>query len=104
MKLVVFAKRRTNKDGKTFFNYLSTLTRKSSGETVTIRVKFREECGSPKGDECPMNIIIPDGGCNMNERVIIREDTGEPLKVYTLWVSEWTKGEEYEDHSMDDFE
>ncbi len=103
MEIAIFAKKRTGKDGKTFYNYLSTLTRKD-GSRQSVQVKFREACGSPKADKCPLNIIVDKKDCNMSTRDFVREDTGEAGLAYTLWVSYWETGSPYVDTSMDEFD
>lgn len=103
MEIAIFAKKRTNKEGKPFTSYLSSLTRKD-GTTQTISVKFREECGSPKAEKCPMNVIIDRGDANMVKKSFEREDTGETGISYTLWVSAWKEGIPYVDTSLDEFD
>ena len=41
MELTIFAKKRQSNDGRPFFTYLSTLTRKD-GEEIKVQVKFRQ--------------------------------------------------------------
>lgn len=104
MNLTIYAKKRTTQDGgKTFYTYLTTL-RKKDGEELRCAVKFRQECGNPKGEDCPMNIIVPKSGANLSVERYTDEETGELLEAARLWVSEWKKGEAYVDHSLDDFE
>ena len=103
MEITIYAKKRTSSDGKPFFGYLSTLTRKD-GTKQTVSVKFREDCGNPKADKCPMNIVVEKVNANMTVKEFTREDTGEVCNSYTLWVSEWEQGSEFVDHSLDDFE
>lgn len=103
MELTIYAKKRTSADGKPFFGYLSTLTRKD-GTKQTVSVKFREDCGNPKADKCPMNIIVDKTNANMTVKEFTREDTGEACNSYTLWVSAWEPGSAFVDHSLDDFE
>lgn len=104
MEIVVFAKKRKTHEGKAFTAYLTKLIRKSTGESVTATVKFREDCGSPKADECPMNIVVDKSSANLSSREMKREDTGEMMTLYTLWISNWKAGEKYVDKSLDDFE
>lgn len=102
MNITVFAKKRTTEDGKkTFYNYLATLVKKDGSE-IKVSVKFREECGAPKPEKCPCNIIVDKGKANLSTREVTTND-GEIVTVYTLWVSEWKPGEEYKDHSLDEF-
>lgn len=102
MEITIFSKKRQTKDGKNFDSFLARLTKKD-GSQITASVRFREACGQPKGDECPCNIVIEKGQCNMIEREFFNEETGEIAKAFTLWVTDWERGSEYVDHSMDDF-
>ena len=103
MEITIFAKKRNTSDGKTFYSYLSTLTRKD-GTQQTVTVKFRDDAGNPKPENCPMNIKFSKGSANMATHEFTREDTGEIGTSYTLWVSNWEQGTPYVDHSLDDFE
>lgn len=103
MELSIFAKKRINREGKNFTTYLTTL-KKNNGESITASVKFREECGAPKPEKCPCNIIVNKEHANLSVRDYVVSDTGEVKKSYTLWVFEWSNGGEYVDHSLDDFE
>ena len=104
MELTIYAKKRQTNEGKTFYTYLSTLTRKDGSE-LKVSVKFREDCGNPKADQCPMNIIVSKENANLSAKDYgVNEETGEVLTSHTLWVSAWEKGSEYVDHSLDDFE
>lgn len=103
MEITVFAKRRTSKEGKTFYTYLTTLTKKS-GEKQTVAVKFRDEATQPEPKHCPMNIEFDKCKGNLSSKEFVREDTGEVGTSTTLWIAEWRQGTEYVDHSLDDFE
>lgn len=103
MEITIYAKKRTTTEGKSFFSYLSTLTRKD-GTKQTVSVKFRDECGNPKPEKCPMNVKFDKSNANMATREFIRDDTGEVGTSYTLWVSKWEQGVPFVDHSLDDFE
>lgn len=107
MKVLVFAKKRQTKDGKNFTAYVSRLTKKD-GEEITTGVKFREECGSPKAEECPCYIEIDKANANLTtKKMEITTEDGEIKEVEskTLWVSKWkTSTEKYVDTSLDDFE
>ena len=100
MKIAVFSKRRTGKDGRTFWSYFGRLTKKD-GTEVPVNVKF-------KGDEAdipmyfPMNIIFEKKDGNLSQQNYTDEKTGEQRVSYTLWLNRWTC-EEYEDSSLDDF-
>lgn len=110
MEITLFAKKRNTREGKVFYNFLSTLTKKD-GTQLVCTVKFRDEAGTPKPEQCPMNILVDKKDCNLATRKFQREvvqDTGEVVQEtgesYTLWVSSWMPGGPYVDHSMDDFE
>ena len=103
MEIAIFAKKRTSNEGKTFYSYLSVLTRKD-GVKQTVSVKFRDVCGNPKPESCPMNIVFDKKRANLSAKEFIREDTGEVGTSYTLWISSWELGTPYIDHSLDDFE
>lgn len=110
MELTIFAKKCTTKEGKLFYRYISKLTKKD-GTELTATVKFREECGSPKGEKCPMIIAVNKSDCNFSSRTNVQmvkdEDGNEEEREYitnTLWVSAWSDtGKEYVDTSMDEF-
>ena len=103
MEITIFAKKRTTSDGKPFYGYLSKLTRKD-GTKQTVSVKFRDECGNPKPEKCPMNIQFNKGAANLATKEFVLEDTGEVGTSFTLWVSAWEPGTPYVDTSLDDFE
>ena len=69
MEKTIFAKKRSTKDGtRTFNTYFTKLTDTTTGEEFTVQVKFREECGQPKGDECPINIMFDKNDANFTEK------------------------------------
>ena len=111
MEITLFSKKRMTKEGIAFYNFLSILTKKD-GSQLVCTVKFRDEAGRPKPENCPMNILIDKSNCNLSTRKFTRQvtdpETGELSseqgESYTLWVSSWLPGGPYVDHSMDDFE
>ena len=103
MEITIYAKKRHATDGKTFYSYLSTLTRKD-GTKQTVSVKFRDDAGNPKPEKCPMNIKFDNVNANVATKEFTREDTDEVGISYTLWVSAWEPGTPFVDHSLDDFE
>ena len=98
MKALIFAKKRRTKEGKEFYGYIATLTNKD-GEEQTIGAKFKEECGNPKPEACPLYIEFEKEDANIstkNETQVSRK---------TLWISKYIiSDEKYVDHSLDDFE
>lgn len=101
MELTIFAKRRQSKDGKQFFQYLTTLTR-TDGTTETMRVCFRDVL-APKSESCPRNIIVSRDNSNISTRRYTDTKTGEIKEGKTLWVSAWEEGSPYVDHSLDGY-
>jgi len=111
MELTVFAKKRTSKDGKVFFNFITRITNKRTGEVETMSVRFRDPCPVPNAALCPQNIVVNREDCNISTKSITRkgkdEETGEDVArdvtTKTLWVTAWEHGSAYVDHSMDDY-
>lgn len=108
MELAIFAKNRTSKEGKKFTAYVTKLVKKS-GEIITTGVRFREDCGAPKADECPCYILVDKANANLNthSQLVTDPETGEERTAtyYTMWIKDWKKSNKiYEDHSLDDFE
>lgn len=110
MEITLYAKKRTTREGKVFYNFLSTLTKKD-GSTQVCTVKFRDDTTVPKPEACPMNILITKDACNLSvrkfSRQVVDDTTGEISseqgEAYTLWVSNWVPGSKFVDHSMDDY-
>lgn len=102
MEITLFAKRRTSKEGKTFFQYITTLNRKD-GTSETMRVCFRN-VDAPKPESCPRNIITTRDNSNVATRHYNDLSTGEVKTARTLWVSAWEPGSEYVDHSLDEYD
>lgn len=95
--ITVFSKQRTANDGKKFKTYFSTLP----GDEKAMNVKFRESCGAP---ECPANIDIMQGECNISKETYTDVVTGDVKAVPVLWVSSFTMSKEvYRDTSMDKY-
>lgn len=109
MEITLFAKQRRTREGKTFYNFLSTLT-KNNGEAVVCSVKFKDGTPEPRPEQCPMNIIVGKQDCNLSSRKYTRQVTdgdGELVTEeglsHTLWINTWIPGAPYVDHSMDEF-
>lgn len=104
MQISIFAKKRTTKEGKTFYQFLTTLEKKD-GTTETMRVAFRDIEGNavPKADSCPRNIIVDKDNANVSTTRYTDNETGELKFRKTLWVSKWESGEPYVDHSLDEY-
>lgn len=96
LEITVFAKNRNTKDGKKFTTYFATMP----GREKPTKVKFRQVCGAP---ECPANIILHKGDCNMSKESYTDDVTGEVKYSDVLWVSAFENGAPYEDKSMDEW-
>lgn len=108
MKLAIFSKRRSvldegTKQPRTFYTYLTTLVNRTTGEPVTVQVKFREACGAPDPDFCPMFIEVPKDKMNLAWSKYTNNE-GDEMEAGTIWVTQWDKAGEYVDHSMDEFD
>lgn len=103
MKINLFGKKRTTRDGKkTFITYFSTLTEKD-GTEMKVNVKFREDAGQP--EQLPCVIEFEKQDANLSDETYEKEVDGvkvtESKKV--LWVNKFIE-HEYIDKSLDDFE
>lgn len=101
MRLKVFGRQRTNKDGKPFTIYLSRITNMKTGEIIPVQVKFRMGVELPK--ESPIICNIEKKNANLVKEEWENEK-GETGIKYILWVSGVKSYEEYVDHTLDDFE
>jgi hypothetical protein len=51
-----------------------------------------------------MNILVNKEDANMVTSTYVVEETGEERTRRTLWVSKWSEGPAYVDHSLDDYD
>lgn len=102
MEIAIFAKRRQNNEGRTFYNYLTKLKRKDGSE-VTATVKFRANINAPDPDICPMYITFDKPDASFSSKTVVNEDTGEIITRNTLWLHAWQPGRPWVDESMDEF-
>ena len=103
MQFPIFSKKATNADGRKFDVYFGRIMRKD-GTTLPVTVKFRESCGAPNPEDCPMNIVVDKSNANLASREFNDKETGEVRTSFTLWVKGWDEGVPYVDHSLDDFD
>ena len=101
MRLEVFGKQRTNKDGKQFTTYLSRITNMKTGEIIPVQIKFRTGVEVPK--ELPIVANIEKKNANLVKENWENEE-GETGVKYVIWVSAVSSYENYIDHTLDDFE
>ena len=103
MKILIYAKKRTTSEGKTFYSYLTKLVSNKTGETVTASVKFAE-CDAPKADMCPCYIEFDKANANLDTKERIDEETGNAFTSKTLWIKKYNlSAEKYVDTSLDEF-
>lgn len=103
MKINLFSKVRTNKEGRQFTNYIGRL-KKKDGTEMTCNVKFKETAGHPDIKSLPAVVEVLKANANLAKREYLDERTGELKTAYTLWVNKWAIVGEYVDHSLDDFD
>lgn len=107
MKALIFAKKKETKEGKKFYTYFATLTKKD-GTEENVDCKFREECGSPKPESCPLYIEFDKEDANLATKKIKTVDevgNDKEVEVKKLWISKYQISEEkYVDNSLDDYE
>ncbi len=107
MKVLVFAKKRKTREGRPFTAYVTRM-KKKDGTEVFATIKFREECGSPKAEDCPLYIDVEKSNANMTTKTVeVVEEDGEIRETErkTLWITAWKKNPEvYVDTSLDEFE
>nr|DAJ65524.1 MAG TPA: hypothetical protein [Caudoviricetes sp.] len=102
MFLTIFAKKRTSKENKSFYTYLTQLKKKDSEESVTVQVKFPDDI-KPNPLECPMNIEVEKKKANLQEKKV-NTDGGE-IVSRTLWIKDYNVSENpYEDSSLDNYD
>ncbi|MBO7734806.1 MAG: hypothetical protein J6S67_19760 [Methanobrevibacter sp.] len=107
MKVTIFAQKKKTKEGKNFYTYLATLTKKD-GDEVKVEAKFREECGAPDPKSCPVIIEVDKSDANISEKKeTYTDEVGEEKEVTRrrLWISAYTVSDEkFVDSSLDEFE
>lgn len=106
MKITVFTKQGKKKDGTPFKKYVTTLTRKSTGEKVYADVRFPEDSLNAYQMKTGVVISFPaiiEFKGNMTESHTTAED-GKEYTNHFVWVKEIVSDEPYVDTSLDDFE
>lgn len=105
MQLTIFSKPRTTREGKRFNSYLSRIENKRTAESKTVAVQFTTGCDAPAS--CPCNIIVEKADVSLSEKIFLFHNpvTGEDEERLSskLYIRKWRPGEEYIDHSMDDY-
>lgn len=97
LTLNVFKKERATKEGRKFTAYITRITNKETGETVSAGLKFEENVDVPK--EFPVRIDVING--SVSTRKFVDEKTNEEKIGYTVWVRDWKKSDEdYVDNSL----
>lgn len=99
MRVTVFSKKKTTKEGKAFETYFGTLQKKD-GTEMTTEIKFRDSVDMP--DNFPSVLVTDVRNCNLSHKKKI-EDDGTFKTFPVLWVAAADQWEEYVDRSLDDF-
>lgn len=100
MRLTIFAKTLRSREGKPFKVYLTRL-KKTTGEEDTCRVMFREGIQIPPS--FPVIVDVEKKNAQLSSKHYL-DDSGQEHKTLTLWVDAYTPtGEEYIDHSLDEY-
>lgn len=107
MKVTIFAQKKKTKEGREFYTYLASLTKKD-GTVDKIEALFREECGKPDPKKCPMIIEVDKEDANISEKKeTYTDEVGEEKEVTRrrLWISKYSESsEKFVDNSLDDYE
>lgn len=104
MKITLFKKQGTTKDGRKFDYFVGKLNRKD-GTSQYVTVKHS---GDRRFDfdpnKAPYIIEVDKADANLQAKTWTDRD-GNERKDYTLWVKNYrVSDEKYVDHSLDDFE
>lgn len=107
MKVIIFAQKKKTKEGREFYTYLASLTKKD-GTSEKVEAKFREECGAPDPKACPLIIEVDKSDANISEKKeTYTDEVGEEKEVIRrrLWISKYSESnEKFVDSSLDDYE
>ena len=107
MKVTIFAQKKKTKEGREFYTYLATLTKKDGTEDK-VEAKFREECGAPDPKACPLIIEVDKSDANISEKKeTYTDEVGNDKEVIRrrLWISRYSESsEKFVDSSLDDYE
>ena len=107
MKVTIFAQKKKTKEGREFYTYLASLTKKD-GTTEKVEAKFREECGAPDPKACPVIIEVDKADANISEKKeTYTDEVGEEREIIRrrLWISKYSESsEKFVDSSLDDYE
>lgn len=102
MELTIFCKTMKKKDGGTYPRYISRLSKKN-GEEVSFAVKFEQEAGQPKPENCPCIINVEKEDASYSEKKKTR-DNGSTVIQREMYIKKWSKlDKEWVDNSMDAF-
>ena len=96
--ITIYSKKRTDRNGKTFYIYLTKL--KMAGDEQMVEVKFKGS--SPK--DFPINVDVDRKTSNLSKRKFVNRN-GTEVMTNVLWIGEWTPSDDiYRDTSLDDVE
>ena len=103
MRITVFQKGITTKDGKHYNLFVSNLPKKD-GTSVYAVVKFKDgKCKAP--EVFPAIVDVDHSDANLSTKKTINSETGEVYTNHTLWINKWSdSGLQFRDTSLDEFE
>lgn len=103
MKITLFKKERTTKEGRKFNLFVGNLKKKDGTEQY-VTVKTSGQAIPFNADKCPYIIEMNKEDCNMQTKQWT-DKNGEVREDKTLWVKAYKEStEKYVDHSLDEFE
>lgn len=101
MRLTIYGKNITTKNGNSFIKYTSRITDKS-GKEYPVQVKFKKSCTKLTSDLLPCVIEVGKDECSLATEHYTSNE--EDRIAYTLWLSGYKVTDEaVVDHSMDEF-
>lgn len=105
MKVTLFRKQGTTKDGRKFNIFVSTLDRKDgTKQYVTVKYSGEDENKQFNANKCPYIIEVDKHNANLQTKHWT-DRNGEIRDDFVLWVKDYKVSDEvYVDHSLDDFD
>lgn len=104
MKVTLFRKQRTSKDGRKFDIFVSTLDKKDgTKQYVTVKYSGGDKSKEFDSTKTPYIIIVEKTNANLQVKHWT-DKNGHDREDVTLWIKDYTvSSEKYVDHSLDEF-
>lgn len=101
MKLTIYGKTISAKNGNSFIKYTSRIT-DNAGKEYSVQVKFKKGCTQITKDQLPCVIEVDKSECSLATEHYTSNE--EDRIAYTLWLSGYKlTDEKVIDRSMDNF-